>query len=46
MSGSLVKEGGDHGEQEYDDEHTGYLEAMEEVFARYENVIVLGCDAR
>jgi hypothetical protein len=41
MNGGLVKEGGDHGEQEYDDEHAGYLEAMEEVFAHYENAMVL-----
>jgi hypothetical protein len=40
MNGSLVKEGGDHGEQEYDDEHAGYLEAKEEIFAHYENAMV------
>jgi hypothetical protein len=37
----LVKEGGDLGEQEYDGAHLGYLEAMEEIFDRYEYAIVL-----
>jgi hypothetical protein len=41
MSSSLVKEGGDLGEQEYDGAHLGYLEAMEEIFDRYEHSIVL-----
>jgi hypothetical protein len=41
MSSSLVKEGGDLGKQEYDGAHLGYLEAMEEIFDRYEHATVL-----
>jgi hypothetical protein len=40
MSGSLVKEGGDLGEREYDVVDSGYLEAMEEIFDRYEHAIL------
>jgi hypothetical protein len=41
MNSILVKEVGDLGEQECDDAHLGYLEAMEVIFDQYEHAIVL-----